>query len=38
MRIQYFSKWRQEWIDFKNQPTKGELASLNKYFYKIRTV
>lgn len=33
---QYFSKWRNEWIDFKNPPTRGEILSLLKYNYKLR--
>lgn len=32
--MQYFSKWRKEWIDFS--PTKGELISLKKYHYQVR--
>lgn len=36
---QYFSKWREEWVDFKNQPpSKGELNSMKNYFYDIRVV
>jgi hypothetical protein len=32
----YFSKWRKEWIEFKNQPpSKGELIQMQKYNYKI---
>jgi hypothetical protein len=33
--MQYYSKWRNEWIDF--MPTDGELYELNKYHYLIRT-
>jgi len=35
-QLQYFSKWRKEWIDFKIQPGKGELAKLKSYHYQIR--
>ena len=36
---QYFSKWRECWVDFKNQPTSdGELFAMNKAFYQIRYV
>jgi hypothetical protein len=31
---QYFSKWREEWIDFI--PTEGQLIELKKYYYQIR--
>jgi len=31
---QYYSKWRNEWIDFN--PTPGQLIQLQKYFYQIR--
>ncbi len=31
---QYFSKWREEWIDFT--PTKGQLIQMEIYKYKIR--
>jgi hypothetical protein len=34
--MQYFSKWRNEWVDFKNPPTKGQLFELSKYHYLIR--
>lgn len=35
--MQYFSKFRKEWVDFKNHPTPiGEIISMKKYFYKIR--
>jgi hypothetical protein len=34
----YFSKWRKEWIEFKNQPpSKGELMAMEKYKYSIKT-
>jgi hypothetical protein len=33
----YFSKWRNEWIEFKNQPpSKGELLQMQKFNYKIK--
>jgi hypothetical protein len=32
--MQYYSKWRKEWIDFT--PTEGELIQLKKYHYEIR--
>lgn len=39
METQYFSKWRNQWIAFKNQPpTDGELYMMKKYHYLIRTV
>jgi len=38
MKYQYFSKWRNEWCDFKKEPTIGELNSLKKYFYQIRKI
>ena len=31
---QYYSKWRNEWIDFN--PTPGQLIQMQKYFYQIR--
>lgn len=34
---QYFSKWRNEWIDFKNQPApEGEIIAMRKYHYELR--
>lgn len=34
----YFSKWRNEWVEFKNQPpSKGELLAMQKYNYSIKT-
>jgi hypothetical protein len=33
---QYWSKWREEWIDFT--PTEGQLIEMQKYFYKIRII
>lgn len=34
---QYWSKWKEEWIDFKNQPpSDGEIYLMKKYYYKIR--
>lgn len=39
MTTQYFSKWRKQWIDFKNQPTPpGEIISMKKYYYQIREI
>jgi len=33
----YFSKWRKEWIEFKNKPpSKGELLQMEKLNYKIK--
>ena len=32
--MQYFSKWRKEWIYFT--PTKGQLIQMQKYHYEIR--
>jgi hypothetical protein len=32
---QYFSKWRNAWIDFKNPPTPGEILSMKKYGYRL---
>ena len=35
----YYSKWRKEWVEFKNQPTsKGELMQMQKLNYKIKEV
>ena len=31
---QYWSKWREQWIDFV--PTYGDLFELKKYYYKVR--
>ena len=36
MIYQYFSKWRKEWIDFKQEPTKGQIHCMNQYHYQIR--
>jgi len=36
MKYQYFSKWRNEWIDF--YPTDGQLFELKKYHYEVRSV
>lgn len=33
--MQYFSKWRKEWIDFN--PTKGQIIQMKKYNYEIRS-
>ena len=36
---QYFSKWRNKWVDFANQPTvEGEIKSMEKYKYEIRQI
>jgi hypothetical protein len=32
--MQYFSKWRKEWIHFT--PTQGQLIEMYKYNYKIK--
>ena len=35
----YWSKWRKEWIDFKNQPpSKGELIQMEKLNYKTNNM
>ena len=34
--MKYFSKYRNEWIEFKAAPTRGELLSLKKYHYRIQ--
>jgi len=31
---QYFSKWREVWIDFT--PTRGQLIQMEIYKYKVR--
>jgi hypothetical protein len=34
----YFSKWRNEWIEFSQQPpTKGQLLQMKKFNYKVKT-
>jgi len=34
---QYFSKWRNEWVDFNNQPpSDGEIYAMKKSHYQIR--
>ena len=35
-QLQFFSKWRNEWIDFKNPPTTEEMKSYRDHDYKIR--
>lgn len=35
-QLQYFSKWRKRWVDFKTQPGKVELDKMKKYRYQIR--
>lgn len=33
----YFSKWRKEWVEFKNQhPSEGELIQMKKLNYQIK--
>lgn len=36
MKYQYFSKWRNEWIDFN--PTEGQLIQLKLYHYQVRQI
>jgi hypothetical protein len=37
MATQYFSKWRNEWVDFYNQPPgEGELSEMRRFKYEIR--
>ncbi len=36
MKLQYFSKWRNEWVDFLKRPTKGELEEMKKYYYQTK--
>ncbi len=34
----YFSKWRNEWIEFNRQPpTNGELKQMERFNYLIKT-
>jgi hypothetical protein len=33
---QYFSKWRGVWVDFKTEPTKGQIIEMLKYNYLLR--
>lgn len=35
-QLQFFSKWRNEWIDFKTTPTPEEMKSYKEHEYKIR--
>lgn len=35
-QLQFFSKWRNEWIDFKNPPSAEEMKSYKEHEYKIR--
>ena len=35
-QLQFFSKWRNEWIDFKNPPSAEEMKSYREHEYKIR--
>ena len=33
----YFSKWKKEWIAFKNQPpSEGEIIQMKKLNYQIK--
>lgn len=32
---QYFSKWRNEWVDFKNPPTPGQISEMKKHNYRL---
>ena len=37
--VYYFSKWREEWIPFNQQPpSKGQLLGMEKYKYEIKTI
>lgn len=38
MKYQYFSKWRECWVDFNTPPTAGQLHELKKYHYQIRQI
>lgn len=33
---QYFSKWRNAWIEFGYDPTIGQVNEMLKYNYKLR--
>jgi len=35
-KLQFFSKWRNEWIDFKSHPSEQEMKSYIEHHYKIR--
>ena len=35
--MQYFSKWRKKWIDFKQPPGQVELTKMKQFHYRIRT-
>ena len=35
-QLQYFSKWRKKWVDFKTTPGEVELAKMRQYHYQIR--
>jgi|688.fasta_scaffold477820_2 hypothetical protein len=38
MAVYYLSKWRKQWIEFKNQPpSEGELIQMKKLNYKVLT-
>jgi len=33
----YFSKWRNEWVEFSQQPpTKGQILEMEKHKYSIK--
>jgi len=34
MKYEYYSKWRECWIEFN--PTDGQLFEMKKYFYEVR--
>jgi len=37
MVVFYLSKWRNEWVEFKNQqPTEGEIIEMKKLNYQIK--
>lgn len=33
--MKYFSKWRNEWVEFHTTPTRGELLNLQRHHYRI---
>lgn len=36
MNAQYFSKYRNAWIDFQSHPTPGQIREMKKYFYRVK--
>ena len=32
---QYFSKWRNAWIDFPQPPTQGQIREMLKFKYRL---